>query len=76
MHDLSNLHPLEAQGIRRDGQARPVPLRAGTALDVPATAAHLPEAQPGCTGCAGCPREVAGEVIESTREWWEIGVRV
>lgn len=76
MHELPNLHPMVAPSEPRHGEARPCAVCPGQALDHAATSAHLPETQACDGGCAGCPREVAGEVIESTREWWEIGLRV
>lgn len=71
---MPNLRPLVAQVQHRHGEARSCTVRPGQALDHAATAAHLPEAPACAGGCAGCPREVAGEVIEVSRESWQIGV--
>lgn len=76
MHDMPNLRPLEVQIQPRSGPTRLCSVRPGQILDRVSAPAHMPEAQACIRGCGGCPREVAGEVIEVSREWWEIGRRV
>ena len=52
---LRDVHPLEAEGKRGDGETPIRPLRPGAALGVSAAIADVREAQAGC--CGRCSRE-------------------
>ena len=62
---LSDVHPLEAEGKRGDGETAIRPLRPGSAMGVSAAIADVREAQAGC--CGRCSREgcMGGEGVSA-----------
>lgn len=72
---MPDLRPLEPAQEPRHGKARLCTLRPAQALDHVPTTAHMQQAQARNPGCAGCPRGVAQQIIEQSRQCWQIGVQ-
>lgn len=64
MNDLPNLHSLEAQGIRPDGEVRPGAVRARVKSDVLPAAARVPEVPGNDSGSGGGTGQVARITVE------------
>jgi hypothetical protein len=67
-YQLSDVHPLATQEVRRDGETQIRPLRIETGLDVPSATTDVREAKPGC--CGRCSREgcMASEGVKGNAE--------
>lgn len=70
MHDMRNMPPLVAKKIGANGEARFCNLRHRPGMEVPASAAHMPEAQASRGICRIGSRGVA--VITRTAQEWGV----